>query len=754
MVWEVLMKFALHISVALFLSLLTVDQVSAKLGALGVLEVLRQDFEAISDASDTGQQYQIATAAIQMIAMTRLSDSFKRQSHRVVDEQDSFDKANLHGNPSSEVSKAPYQSFGFAAEAATKFQKTRYTEWFLKAALLKVDVNDILEKAAFLPEITNSLRGRNHLEACRQLWALTTRVTERKSEYAINPYFDNLDPTITGGGDFRAFYNKLSTSRIWPPCYDHQGKSPTQELERKTEYQRQEIDEGLAPRQDVERTHSLLDTQRIAWAKTSLEREEWVLEAKEQKRHPTAESKAEVDDIEDILHEIEIRDAAIGNNVQQAIIVLGTTGDGKSTLVNYLSDEPLVVKQDEIRGYYIDTDNPEAKIKIGHAGATTTLPNRWTNATSGVTYFDCPGLEDTRGAKQDILNAFSINRALEVSQTVKILLVLSERSVACRGISCRNSFDKLGSLFQNQEDLLKSLACVFTKQRDMQNLREGLRNIDLPDTPNGKNILRFLMSSASRISTFPHPSSFSRVPLPARASVPEDYQRNILRDIQAAEYITHPAINITVSNSSLLTVARIAQRLDDEMRLHILETITPQITIHCDNIFSTNNSVNFLKSAFIQLANRLHGIRQDSPANFLQDIAHILHESPAIAGMEKKIGHMNFLKKINRDIRYTISNWHHALTNSIQSVRALASPRENIEKRRGQQIGSNERVVREWYEDVGFLGMRKSRRQEWARDTQYAVENRLVALFANGRVVYEPWTQAAPETESVFIGQK
>ena len=98
----------------------------------------------------------------------------------------------------------------------------------------------------------------------------------------------------------------------------------------------------------------------------------------------------------------------------KAIIVIGKTGVGKSTMVNFLSGAEMEIKHEEIiqdgkkrNIMYLAPKKQLGKVKVGcKASSETTIPNRWVDVKNDVIYWDCPGFEDTNGIEQDNANAF------------------------------------------------------------------------------------------------------------------------------------------------------------------------------------------------------------------------------------------------------------------------------------------------------------------------------------------------------------
>lgn len=135
------------------------------------------------------------------------------------------------------------------------------------------------------------------------------------------------------------------------------------------------------------------------------------------------------------------------------MIILGNTGAGKSTLVNYLVGCPLRSFQDPKISLeeLFDATNPVAK--IGHGAVSLTrFPETFTCPESGLTYSDCPGFFDNRGAEFDIANMYAIARMVSVAKSVKgFIVVVNYHSLnANRGKGAGDAAEIISAVLQDQ----------------------------------------------------------------------------------------------------------------------------------------------------------------------------------------------------------------------------------------------------------------------------------------------------------------
>lgn len=135
------------------------------------------------------------------------------------------------------------------------------------------------------------------------------------------------------------------------------------------------------------------------------------------------------------------------------LLVLGNTGSGKSTTVNYLHG--CTMEQKRERGKKTVFVKGESDIKeiarIGHGKQSKTfIPNVMRSEHTGLTFCDCPGFLDTRGAEISISNAVNRGHIIKNAQSVKILVLL-ECKIGDKGETIQPLKNILGNLCSNQE---------------------------------------------------------------------------------------------------------------------------------------------------------------------------------------------------------------------------------------------------------------------------------------------------------------
>ena len=84
----------------------------------------------------------------------------------------------------------------------------------------------------------------------------------------------------------------------------------------------------------------------------------------------------------------------IDHEHQQAVLVIGDTGVGKSTIMSFLLGSELVVRYDGLKPTLDNTGKDP--IKIGHEKySETSIPTKV--VIDGRAWYDCPGFKDNKG---------------------------------------------------------------------------------------------------------------------------------------------------------------------------------------------------------------------------------------------------------------------------------------------------------------------------------------------------------------------
>ena len=150
------------------------------------------------------------------------------------------------------------------------------------------------------------------------------------------------------------------------------------------------------------------------------------------------------------------------NGATDLIILLGSTGVGKSTLSKFITHNPSlqVVK---VGSSYVFTDN--GTISTVTSKSMTLLPNVYRDTETGQILVDCPGFSDTREPKFEIAASFFVKKVLEYAKRVKIVLVENHFSLTegADRFGLKRLLKHVSELMPNVNHFRGSMVLVATK---------------------------------------------------------------------------------------------------------------------------------------------------------------------------------------------------------------------------------------------------------------------------------------------------
>ena len=155
---------------------------------------------------------------------------------------------------------------------------------------------------------------------------------------------------------------------------------------------------------------------------------------------------------------------------RKALIVVGNTGAGKSTFINYLEGCQLEAGDEGTFRVSATSAVPEVA-PIGHGNQSATRLPIAIEATdltlgSGCAIIDCPGFYDNRGAELRIANAVNIRQCVLAASVFIVVVLVHHASLDSdrgRGITeiCKVLFQMFGSV-ENFTDNSKSVMLGIT----------------------------------------------------------------------------------------------------------------------------------------------------------------------------------------------------------------------------------------------------------------------------------------------------
>ncbi|OJW47098.1 MAG: hypothetical protein BGO67_10330 [Alphaproteobacteria bacterium 41-28] len=362
-------------------------------------------------------------------------------------------------------------------------------------------------------------------------------------------------------------------------------------------------------------------------------------------------------------------------NNTKSLIVLGKSGKGKSTLVHGLAGIPLSVRSDgRIEPKNLADTLPGFTIGHGFA-AGTSLPGVHYDEGKNITLKDCPGFDDPGddeddGARQDLINGYSIQEVFSSAPEHKVLLTISHSDLNDRAKEFMDALDKLTKLIPDDHELYQSTYLVVTKKKKGL-LIDKFREITKKQPPlfarneRAKKLFQFIVKNRdTRVFEFLKPKG------------PGDYpfDRDIILDkIYATPSVPNPKFKLSFEPKTEVLAGKLAKRLNDFLTDYMKTEGAQRVVNHCRSLIDSHTGpIATLRKKLGKVVKKLKALQELSitPAQFSTKLAKIVD----VKDVNRVIDNITFLKeKVKDDITFDTTRWANAMNATISAIEKLAA---------------------------------------------------------------------------------
>ncbi len=340
--------------------------------------------------------------------------------------------------------------------------------------------------------------------------------------------------------------------------------------------------------------------------------------------------------------------------VQNAIMVIGRTGHGKSTLINCLAGAKLKAVRKGFPGeLIIEAEENVGDIKIVSGGASgTTVPGKYFDPQRGLTYFDCPGFDDTRGVEQEIANAYYIKHIFELAQRVKVIVVCKASEFQDRLNTFTELIKKVTQLFPNITDAAKSMFLVISKVSPVSRLEDFKDFLISELEPQGglsglnnqeRELVKNIIYNKGNILLFYAPGQTGPRPLVSKETIDV---------INALQYTQNPKANIVLSAQAHEVVYEWREEVSQNIVAQLKE-ISNLINKYYINSLDAKVDIKSLNDKTVATKNYLNVIMQNSSqpsvvSKMTQKILllHNINPKNKMAAIDLQLTYINFIQHL------------------------------------------------------------------------------------------------------------
>lgn len=172
------------------------------------------------------------------------------------------------------------------------------------------------------------------------------------------------------------------------------------------------------------------------------------VDAQEPQSHETIQYRKSFDPDEFMPLHDEMKKRIANVRDEDLVAIVGLTGAGKSTTVDYLlNDEMEAVENGLTTCYQVKSSKRAKTAEIGHKGSQTLFPETHRVDEKALTLLDTAGLSDTRGANVSLCVSMALKHISKVAKVKGLVVVLRQSAITePRAQGMRELFKLVGDL--------------------------------------------------------------------------------------------------------------------------------------------------------------------------------------------------------------------------------------------------------------------------------------------------------------------
>ena len=316
---------------------------------------------------------------------------------------------------------------------------------------------------------------------------------------------------------------------------------------------------------------------------------------------------------------------------KESVITIGSTGAGKTTLIEFLTGKSLKVVPLANRREQYAFESSSGNIGEGHVSKTL-FPKSYIDQKNSIIYWDVPGYDDSHGPEYEILNEISINSIFKSSKQIKVIMAVEESHLLSnRGQTFIDFMRRISQMFQNINYIAYSIVFVLTKAHNILNIPNEIQNIANILSAKDNLIKDFLIDliNNAKFEKFGAPQKDT-----GEYSNPKEVDA-ILKAIQNRKPLLNSDVNFSISSKAevfLLKALSCLQNIVNEILKNLKQFLLNKIDsvdlnelTNLHDIFSKGDTINS-DTEFIVFLNKLTTFQKDSEFSFKLSTLTKIHE--------------------------------------------------------------------------------------------------------------------------------